>query len=275
MKTLIRVCAIAILMVWSATNADTRVIAGDLSDNSVAVYYFNSQTDNYITDYSTNGLTGALFGNALLRTISNRTCLALDTNAASFRAWDDNNSISISRKFSIVAWVKIPSQRNNFVIGLAAYDDQIADIWGNVQAGADGGVYITIAADDTLHAGYVFDDYRSWVNIQRTGRNVNDNRWHHVAFVINFSSMRLYLNGNRIATLSVDGHQPFSGHGTYIEIGENARGYVDDVGMFKDDFTDAQVRLIYNVGLWNIISIAPVDPNGKVATTWGSIKSQR
>ena len=273
MKTLIRVCAIGILITWSATNADARVIAGDL-DNSVAVYYFNSQTDGYVIDYSANGMTGILYNNALLATLANRTYLALASTAAGFAAWDDNNSISISREFSIVAWVKIPSQQNNFLIVVRAYNGPIVDIADNIEAGSEGGVYIAIDANDTLRAGYVFDDHSSWVDIQRTGRNMNNNRWHHVAFVINASSMRLYLNGNRIAALSIDEHQSFSGHGTSIDIGRNARGSVDNVGFFGNDFSDAQVKLIYDRGLANIISIAPVDPNGKVATTWATLKKR-
>ena len=103
---------------------------------------------------------------------------------------------------------------------------------------------------------------------------MNNNRWHHVAFVINASSMRLYLNGNRITTLSVDGHHSFSGHGTSIDIGSDARGSVDNVGFFRNDFSDAQVKLIYDRGLANIISIAPVNPNGKVTTTWAALKKR-
>lgn len=86
------------------------------------------------------------------------------------------------------------------------------------------------------------------------------------------SVTKLYLNGTRIANETISSHESFAGTGSIVFIGEGARGSVDDVGFFKDDFTDAQVKLIYDKGLGTIMSIAPVDPNGKVATTWGALR---
>ena len=86
--------------------------------------------------------------------------------------------------------------------------------------------------------------------------------------------MKLYLNGVCIVNQSVSGHQSFAGTGSLISIGENARGSVDNVGFFKNDLTNAHVQMIYNQGLENIISIAAVDPGGKVATTWGALKQR-
>ena len=274
MRTLVFVCAIAILITSGITRAYARVVAGNL-DNGVAVYYFNSLTDSgNVSDYSTNGLHGLLFGGAQLATISNRECLSLGSNAAKFSAWDDNKSLSVSKEFSMVAWVKIPQQTNNFLISVYAYNGPIADISDNVEAGAEGSVYLAVDADNTLRSGYVFDDHRSWVQVETTGRNINNNQWRHVAFVINSTTMKLYLNGNQVATQSVSGHQSFYGTGSIIFIGEYARGSVDNVGMFKNDFSGAQVKLIYDKGLANIISIATVDSNGKVTTTWAALKKR-
>ena len=268
------VCVVAMLITWNATSAYARVIANNLSANSVAVYYFNSQTNSYVTDYSTNGLTGGLFNNAQISTVSGRKCLSLGTNAANFQAWDDNDSLSVNKEFSIVAWVKISQQQNNFLISVLAYNGPIANISDNVEAGAEGSVYVAIDGNNTFRAGYVYDDHTSGVGIETTGRNVNNNTWHHVGFVINNTSMKLYLNGTRIHKSSVSTHRSFKGSGTIISIGEGARGKVDDVGFFRNDFTDAQVKLIYDVGLEKIISIASVDPNDKVATTWGALKKR-
>ena len=85
--------------------------------------------------------------------------------------------------------------------------------------------------------------------------------------------MKLYLNGQRVALQFVSGHEPFIGTESHVSI-SNARGSVDNVGFFKNDLTDAQVKLIYTAGLPNVIFIAPVDPNGKVATTWAALKKR-
>ena len=265
------VYATAMLLGWSPTPTEARVIANDLSANSVAVYYFDAQVDGFITDYSTNGLTGGLFNNAQIRTVSGRKSLSLGTNRAVFAAWNDTQPLSVNKEFSIVAWVKVPPQGNGFGIDVLAYNVLILDVWDIVEE-SSGSAYLSITGDGAIQG--VYEDSTHRFGIEVTDRNVNNNRWHHVGFVINNTAMKLYLNGKRIANLPVDGHRSFRGSGTVVLIGNFARGAVDDVGFFSNDFTDAQVRLIYTAGLKNIISIAAVDPNAKVATTWGALKHQ-
>lgn len=271
MKTLTLTCVI--FMALSPTGASARVIAGDL-DNTVAVYYFTALTasDN-VYDHSMNGLHGALFNGARLGRISGRDCLSLGSNAAEFEASYHNKSLSVSKEFSIVSWVKILQQINTFAICAAAYNNPIGDRWGNFVADYTGGACLEIDVDGTLRGSYIYDDSTSDVWVEVSDRNVNNNRWQHIGFVINGNSRALYLNGVQIAVFPVNEHRSFNGTGTSIYIGEGARGSVDNVGFFKNDLTDAQVRLIYEKGLSNIISIAPVDPNGKVATTWGNLKN--
>ena len=86
--------------------------------------------------------------------------------------------------------------------------------------------------------------------------------------------MKLYLNSTLIINRSVSAHPSFSGTGSFVSIGYDTRGSVDNVGFFKNNLTTAQVQLIYTVGLPNVINIAPVDPGGKVATTWAALKKR-
>jgi hypothetical protein len=270
MKTLIGICLTTLLITAVATDSPARVIANDLSENAVAVYYFSSQNDGRVTDSSGNGLTGLLFNNAQISTIQGRKCLSMGTNAADFEAWDDNEPLHVSKEFSIVAWVKIPQQLNDFFIEVAAYDHEIE----NMETGFRGGIDLSIGTDGELSGAYYHNSDRDSIWVATVGRTVNNNRWHHVGVVVNKTSMKLYLNGNRVGSQLFNEHQSFSGTGTAIRIGDDAFGSVDNVGVFRNDFSDAQVRLIYNVGLATIMSIAPVDPNDKVATTWATLKQQ-
>ena len=272
MRTFAFIGAIATFIVCFATGVDARVIAGDL-DNGVAVYYFSSLSrSGNVWDYSGNGLHGSLFNNAQLSRISGRNCLSLGSNADEFQASNDNKPLSLSKEFSIVAWVRIPQQSNDFFIGIYAYNGPIDDIANGV--GTEGGVTLGVFNDGTLFGAYDYDDGMAVAFVEATGRNVNNNQWQHIGFVINGTSMKLYLNGTQIASTSVSGHQSFSGSGSIVFIGYEARGSVDNVGFFKNDLSAAQVRLIYNQGLGSIISIASVDPGGKVATTWGALKQR-
>ena len=154
------------------------------------------------------------------------------------------------------------------------YNGSLANIAANVHAGSEGSVHLGIDSSGDIRASYDFDDNVFAEQVETIGRNVNNNQWQHIGFVINQTHMRLYLNGNRVANHAVSGHRAFGGSGTIIAIGEGARGSVDDVGVFRNDFSEAQVRLIHNVGLGTIMNIAPVDPNDKVATTWATLKQQ-
>ena len=63
---------------------------------------------------------------------------------------------------------------------------------------------------------------------------------------------------------------------TFISIGKDAKGdLVGDAGFFVDTFIDGHIKIIYNIEFENIISIARMDPGGKMAATWGAMKSQR
>ena len=150
------VFAIALLIIACHTEADARVIAGDL-DNTVAVYYFSSLTNSgHVRDYSGNGLNGSLYDGAQLSTVSGRNCLSLGTNAADFQAASDNKPLSLSKEFSIVAWVRVLQQSNDFLIEIYTYNGPIADISNNVSAGSEGWVILGVFSSGDIFGNYVY-----------------------------------------------------------------------------------------------------------------------
>ena len=267
MRTLVYVCAIAISIAVLVPMASARVIGGDL-ENGVAVYYFTSLTDSgEVLDYSGNRLHGALFNAAQLSTAPGRKYLSLGSNAADFQASGDNKPLFVLKEFSIVAWVRIPQQLNNFDIRIQAYNGSIANVSDNINARSEGSVTLGVSGNGTLFGSYTEHTFIG-------SDSINNNQWEHIAFVANNTSFRLYLNGNRIDNLHISEHESFAGTGSFLSIGTDARGNIDEVGFFKNDLTDAQVRLIYDHGLANIINVASVDPSGKVSTTWGALKQR-
>lgn len=274
MRTFGYVCAMVIFIAVLIPRATARVLGSDL-DNAVAVYYFNALTNSgNVRDYSGNGLHGRLYGRAALRTVSDRDCLSIDTNAANLQAWDDNKPLSLSKTFSIVAWVRLPQQLNSFLIEIYTYNRPIENIKNNIYAGSEGSVTLGVLRDGVLFGGYAYNNNATSHAAESTARHISYNRWEHIGFVVNNSSMKLYLNGIRIVDKAVRGHEALAGAGSFISIGNNTTGSVDEVGFFKNHLTDAHMRMIYNQGLQNIINIAAVNPGGKVATTWGVLKQK-
>ena len=273
MRTFAYVCIIAIFIAMLTPGASARVLGSDL-ENGVAVYYFTSLTNlGNVFDHSGNGLRGSLFNGAELSRISDRNCLSLESNAADFQAWDDNKPLSLLKEFSVVAWVKIPQQTNDFLIEIHAYRGPIADI-RNIHIGSEGSITTGVLADGPLFGTYAYNNNATAHHAESTGRYVNNNRWEHIAFVVNDTTMTLYLNGMSVASQPIAGHESFAGTGSLIVIGENAKGSVDNVGFFKNDLTTTDVRMIYTQGLANVINVAAVDPDGKAATMWGALKQR-
>ena len=277
MRTFAYVCTIAISIAVLAPGASARVIGGDL-DNGVAVYYFTSLTDSgEVLDYSGNRLHGALFNAAQLSTAPGRKYLSLGRDAADFQAWGDKKPLLVLKEFSIVAWVRVPQQPNDFDIQIQAYNGSLANAPDTVKAISEGRIALGVFSSGDIFGSYVYtfnSGGSAAAALQSTGRWVNNNQWQHIGFVINNTSTRLYLNGNRIADETIRGHESFAGTGSFLSIGTDARGNVDEVGFFKNDLTDTQVRLIYDHGLANIINVASVDPVGKASTTWGALKQR-
>ena len=274
MRTFGYICAITIFIAVLTPMTSARVLGSDLK-NGVAVYYFGSLTNvGNVRDYSGNGLHGSLYNDAQLSRISGRNCLSLVSNSDRFQAVHDNKSLFLSKAFSIVAWVKIPRQSNDFLIEIYAYNGPIANIVRNVHSDYEGSLTTGVLAEGPLFGTYAYNKNAASHHAESIGRRINNNRWQHIAFVVNSTSMKLYLNGSRVVYQSVSGHESFAGTGSLIVMGENARGSVDNVGFFKSDLTDTHVRMIYRQGLANIMNIAAVDPGGKVATTWGALKQR-
>lgn len=275
MRTLVYVCAIAMFIAVLAPKAAARVLGSDLQ-NGVAVYYFKGLTDlGDVLDHSGNGLRGGLFDGAQLSWDSDRDYLSLENKAATFQAWNDNKSLFLSNEFSIVAWVKIPRQfNNNFLIEICTYKGPITSIAHNIYTGCEGVLTLGVLTSGPVFGIYTYNKNEASRYAESTEDPINNDRWEHIGFVVNSAMMKLYVNGVCIVNQPVGGHRSFAGTGSLISIGENAKGSVDSVGFFKNDLTNAQVQMIYTQGLENIISIAAVDPGGKVATTWGTLKQR-
>ena len=289
MKMLVVVLVTLIIQV--PLNVNARVIASDYSEDSVGVYYFNAEDRGIVTDHGANEMSGVLIENARLVKGKYGKCLSLGAKPDSFAAADTGAFLGSLNEFSVVAWVKIPEQPDDFEMIAGGFDVGLDKTDINRIAGLipksdgkfkveihtirQGIASLTIKSDGNLSGEYIEFDNDRLISLETTGKNVNNNQWHHIGFVINDSYMRLYLNGHRIANKDISGYRSFLGDGSFIHIGEGARGLVDNAGFFEDDFSDADIKLIYDIGLEKIMSIAPVEPGDKITTTWGEIKSHR
>ena len=104
--------------------------------------------------------------------------------------------------------------------------------------------------------------------------------WYFIAGIYNGTEYELYIDGefkskgpNKVGApekglLIGSGLCP-AGHGCD---GGYFKGIIDDVAMFSDTLSEADLKVLMEEGVGKTLGVAPVEPIGKLATTWGKLK---
>lgn len=107
------------------------------------------------------------------------------------------------------------------------------------------------------------------------------NEWYFIAGIYNGTEYELYIDGefkskgpNKVGApekglLIGSGLCP-AGHGCD---GGYFKGIIDDVAMFSDVLNEADLKTLMDEGVGKVLGVTPVEPTGKLATTWGSLKT--
>lgn len=112
---------------------------------------------------------------------------------------------------------------------------------------------------------------------------VDADTWYYAAFVLDGKEATLYLDGAEIgkATLPTDtpdttgaveiGALTYKGGGNPNNF---FKGVIDEVVIFNAVLSQGDVEAITDRGIGNVLGIVAVEPPGKLAATWGSLKEQ-
>ena len=235
-------------------------------DDVVAVYRFEN-----VQDSGPRGFDGILLENA---TIVNNgkigKCLRLKGRDA-FGHLNDLH-LGVTGEFSIVAWIKMPSQPIRFILSMNANDDDETLI---------GSVALSIEPSGALTGADIDAEDNNGKIIESENTNASDNKWHHIAFTKYNNTHFLFFDGNIVAKERSARYIGFVGDQTVVLISgpaqRNLTGsvFVDEVGFFETGFSIYEIRGLYNGNLINFLEAMPVNPQEKVATTWGMLKQSR
>ena len=225
---------------------------------AVLIYTFDSIDGDTVKDASGNGNDGTMennpsvvagkFGDALSFEDSRVKVVASDTMTPSLFA--DGN-------FTLVLWMNAPLSGNT---------------WQQVfRAGPDPNDTLFLNIDGRL-------SWRGWVGAGWAGGMcetdagvVGPDTWTHVAIVGDTKNFQIYIDGK----LSKESDfQETRGNNQEFIIGgysggESYTGSVDELAIYSDPLTEAQINSIMSKGLE---AATPVDPAGKLAARWGEIK---
>ena len=97
--------------------------------------------------------------------------------------------------------------------------------------------------------------------------NVVDEKWHHVAITYDKKAFKLYVNGKE--ENSGDWAKDPETNDAPLRIGNGIDGIIDELQILSVALSADEIRSDMNDGIQ-----LTVEPNGKVTTTWGRLKTQ-
>lgn len=230
----------------------------------IAVYYFEDKNDAGPRDF--HGILSD--GASIVQDGKTEKCLKLQKDT-SFGVVDDTFS-SITRDFSIVAWIKTSDISAEGQIHIA--------YGGNNDDGSLSAISLSIKSNELT--GLIADGEDDEVDGLIARRlSIDDDKFHHVAFTLAEDFYRIFVDGEIVEEEERHGYTGWVSDDTFILLNATSEltnpVYVDEVGFFKTGFSVYEVKGLYDVGLEAFLDAMPVDPQKKVATTWAAIKSQR
>ena len=184
-------------------------------------------------------------------------------------------SLDITDAISIEAWIKMSvwQENPNRNVVMARYDTN-----GNRRY-----LQFSLNPDNGLATYMGHTNGTAYAQTQKGGRNEDwVGQWVHVAFTWSHSGdglSRLYVNGEEIDSyanqdalmdpLIIPNDLPWT-IGAMVASNRFFAGVIDEVRVYNKRLSDAEVMNNFNVQS-NVV--APVDLSGKLADTWGNIKT--
>lgn len=144
-----------------------------------------------------------------------------------------------------------------------------------------GGFQLSVLSDGNIQ-GYQYNfESEKLVSIDSADENVANNEWHHLAFTKYSDTLRLFIDGEMVNEKSSSDYLGFVSDNTFINLSTSNDAditgnlFIDELGFFETGFSIYEIEGLYEDGLSDFLEAMPVDPEEKVATTWGEIKTRR
>ena len=201
---------------------------------------------------------------------------ALEFDGTGYVAIPDSDSLDMEEAMTITFWVRS--------------EKAMLDMWADRQAVVgkhyleyEVGIYL----DAQLHT-YSSDlagNYDEGIMTSFNGKHPDgdaeweEGKWYHIAWTLDGQHEIAYVDGVMLGEYDKahEGTLP----GTHmLEIGRRGEGgipvtgAVDDVGIFNVALEEDDILVIFERGLGAATGITPVEPAGKLTSTWGALKTR-
>ena len=275
------------ILTFSLAGVGHAGLDSDGATSTIAVYHFDTLTTDqelnsqYTDDSGPGNVKGFLIGASITNGGKFDKCLQLQESAKLLGAPMTIPSL-LGWEFSIVAWIKLQNQTDAspFIMIRGVNIDFDTNTIEKLTS-----ISMSVAPTGNVggkHTNFTDDGANVFGDLGSVNSNTANNKWHHIAFTKYANTYTIFLDGEFIAEQEALGYgQYLVGDMTQLIIGiideDNLIGsvYFDDVGFFQTGFSIYEIKGLYNDGLADFLETMPVDPQGKVATTWGEIKFRR
>lgn len=169
-------------------------------------------------------------------------------------------------EYSITAWINVSPTAGDWQIIIAKWNPHDVRNYS----------ILTNRDTGTLFAQMTSGGAAQWKTAM-TNIDMTDEQWYHVACTYDGAILKAYINGEVKAQT---GTGPGDVNDGELTIGARwggvhpTTGIIDDVGLFSVALEEDDILDIMAVGLKEFLSLAPVEPGGKLASTWGKIKAR-
>ena len=272
-----KVFVLTLLLIFSLINILHAGLETDtIRNHAIAIYHFESTktTDSgllYTEDSGPQKLPGSLLNGATLANGGKSgKCLSLIGDDA-FGGGTRLFPHLASTGFSIVAWVKRPQHNSGLVFSIdGRYAADLENTASSIRLGVTptGNIKGTHATHST--------DISAILTTQ--DESISDNKWHHIAYTLFANTYTLFIDGEPVLEHEATVFPGYYGDmvSFIITSPDSARKtLIDEVGFFETGFSTYEIKGLYNDGLTKFLETMPVNPQDRITTTWGDLKSQQ
>jgi len=213
-------------------------------------------------DVSGEGNDGVFKGGEVNR-VKGKFGNALEFVGTGFVEIPDSESLSLTDAITITSWVQVNSSfTNQGFISKCNY-------------GANQRSYLVRIDNDKFSFGFTQQLDGGWVWVAEN-EVLEQEQWYHVAATHDGANIKIYVDGKFVNETAANFKIPdattplmFGVHG--IAPDTKFIGVLDDIGIFSTDLSEDKITEIMANGLERVSGL---EPSGKLASTWGTLKSE-
>jgi hypothetical protein len=250
--------------------------------SAAGIWVFNENKGEVAKDLTANANNGTLKGSPKWTDGKFDKGLELDGKGAYIEV-AKSDSMSITDKITIVAWVYPYTYGQGGKKAIDAADGKSVNIMSKMENASSyvGPFWWEYRNNGQVNAYFAAPPANTYLT--PTIPNLPVDKWSHIAATFDSSTGTaiVYLDGVLIQTLTTAGFGPLragveliigSGKGG-ADYGKPFNGKMDEVAIFNATLAKADIESVMNDGLERVLGLTAVQPSGKLAANWGSIKS--